>query len=595
MIESKILKLLYGGVTTIEDFHYDNIIAPPLLSLITPYDIEQLRLVATDIKLSGDVNKKYTIIDTIMRSRGFRRLAGGTNRVVYRHLEIPNIVVKVAFDTEGIKNNPDEFRNQHLIKPFCCKVFEVSPCGTVGLFERVDRITSRIEFASIADDIFDMITNILVGKYVLEDIGTNFMYNWGIRKGFGPVLLDFPYIYELDGAKLYCQRRLEDGSICGGEIDYDAGFNFLKCERCGELYRARELSKPGNKRKISISQLKSKGAVKMRVECTRGDVVISSNSIKDTSAVMKRSKEVKYQKRVVSDPTNIKKLPGGVVTTYGRKKMAELRKEYQEKQETQQEVLQKKKIRTTCKAYGARIEQNLDTMGVTTEIPTDGNFPVVSCGYKEEEDVKPTSIPGGTHVDYPVTTEIRFDEENPEGVVQKEESKKLDDSKDWTERCESIELSGNESEDKPNDENPDFEPTEYSPFDDEIMQEFARSLAYSASGEFIQEEGSKDDLGEPENEMQDDAERLTNNQDEESEGSVENPDDTTGNMNEQSEEEINDSRDSDDETPGSDFEDTDMTKVQIMPVSVDDENSFHPIPSKSMRKRSARFDPKYYQ
>ena len=70
-----------------------------------------------------------------MRSRGFVRLAGGTNRLVYRHLEYTPIVVKVAMDREGIKNNPDEFRTQHYIKPFCAKPFEVSPCGTVGLFE----------------------------------------------------------------------------------------------------------------------------------------------------------------------------------------------------------------------------------------------------------------------------------------------------------------------------------------------------------------------------------------------------------------------------------------------------------------------------
>ena len=35
----------------------------------------------------------------------------------------------------------------------------------------------------------------------MADIGTNFFMNWGIRPGFGPVLLDYPYVYELDGNK----------------------------------------------------------------------------------------------------------------------------------------------------------------------------------------------------------------------------------------------------------------------------------------------------------------------------------------------------------------------------------------------------------
>ena len=42
-----------------------------------------------------------------------------------------------------------EYQNQFLIKPFCTKVFEVSPCGTVGIAERVEPITSKAEFISI--------------------------------------------------------------------------------------------------------------------------------------------------------------------------------------------------------------------------------------------------------------------------------------------------------------------------------------------------------------------------------------------------------------------------------------------------------------
>lgn len=326
MIKSKVLQLLYGGTTTVEDFHYDQLVAPPLLSFLSPYDIEQLRETATSIKLSGDVNTKYKIIDSIMRSRGFVRLAGGTNRLVYRHLEYTPIVVKVAMDREGIKNNPDEYRTQHYIKPFCAKPFEVSPCGTVGLFERVERITSRYEFASIAEDVYNMITTVLVGKYVLEDFGTKFMYNWGIRRGFGPVLLDFPDIYELDGSKITCFAQLDDGTICGGEIDYDEGFNFLHCTKCGTQYRARELAKEQKPNSGVLTLAGTKGEVKMRVAYTMGDEIVKEVSYKDATEVARKPKEIKYPKKQVT-AGNIRQVPVAVGGYVGEKK-SDLRKRY---------------------------------------------------------------------------------------------------------------------------------------------------------------------------------------------------------------------------------------------------------------------------
>ena len=340
MIKSKVLQLLYGGTTTVEDFHYEQLVAPPLLSFLSSYDIEQLRETATSIKLSGDINTKYNIIDSIMRSRGFVRLAGGTNRLVYRHLEYTPIVVKVAMDREGIKNNPDEFRTQHYIKPFCAKPFEVSPCGTVGLFERVERITSRYEFASIAEDVYNMITTVLVGKYVLEDFGTKFMYNWGIRRGFGPVLLDYPEIYELDGSKITCFAQLDDGTICGGEIDYDEGFNFLYCTKCGTRYRAIDLAKDQKPNSGMLTLAGTKGEIKMRVAYTMGDEIVKEVSYKDATEVARKPKEIKYPKRQPADG-KIRQVPIAVGGYVGEKR-SDLRKRY-DAQQMENESAQPKK------------------------------------------------------------------------------------------------------------------------------------------------------------------------------------------------------------------------------------------------------------
>ena len=65
-------------------------------------------------------------IDEIMHFRGFSRFAGGTNRLVYTHPMAPNAVFKVAIDSVGIHDNPAEFKNQHFLKPYCCKA-EQSP------------------------------------------------------------------------------------------------------------------------------------------------------------------------------------------------------------------------------------------------------------------------------------------------------------------------------------------------------------------------------------------------------------------------------------------------------------------------------------
>lgn len=401
MVDNEVLRILYGGVTTIPEFNYETLSAPPLNQILWhPNDIGDLRSIATSIRYSGDINKKYILIDEIMERRAMKRLAAGTNRVVYRHLELPSIVTKVAIDSEGIKNNPDEFRCQHYIKPFCTKVFETSRCGTVGTFERVERITSRYEFASIADDIYDLITNALIGKYVLEDIGTNFMYNYGIRPGFGPVILDFPYVYELDGAKLYCDQVLEDGTICGGEIDYDDGFNFLTCSKCGRLFRASDLSKPRKESGIFV-QANKKGALDMIVEVCRGNDVIRKKEYKDTTQFMKTKKDLTKQKRKREKNS----LPIAI-GTYGKKSYKEALDEYNEKMGYEDETVYTEKdedrsVGVYSREYVVEGSQSTDDAvqygglpsGIVVEASTDiqvercfGNTPTVK---EEEETVVP--------------------------------------------------------------------------------------------------------------------------------------------------------------------------------------------------------------
>lgn len=245
MDRSSIIDMMQSRITTPADFNYDKLQGPPILALVSAQDVQDLHYIATSVKYSGNPRKKYKAIDSIMKARGFSKLGAGTNRVVYRFLEDDRFVFKIAVDDVGMKDNPREFQNQIVLKPFCAKTFEIDPTGTIACSERVRPITNREEFEAVASDVYEMLTTYIIGKYIMADIGSHYFLNYGIRNGFGCVLLDYTYLYELDGNKLHCTEPdpFDPSKQCNGIIDYDAGFNKLYCQKCGKWYRVQELAK----------------------------------------------------------------------------------------------------------------------------------------------------------------------------------------------------------------------------------------------------------------------------------------------------------------------------------------------------------------
>ena len=238
--DNPVVLAMYEGITTTLDEYYDSLQAPPLSALLMPQDLDAIHRVITSAKLSGNGEKRIFAIRDIMARRGFTQLAGGTNRSVFTHPNYPHIAVKVAIDNVGIHDNPAEYNNQFILKPYCTKCFEVSADGAVGVFEKVGRIRNSVEFYQMWDDIYSLCEYFVTEKeLLLEDFGIKFFMNWGIRYGFGPVLLDFPYVYDIDWNKLHCDRPNDDGTICNGNIDYDDRFDFLVCEKCGKRYRVK--------------------------------------------------------------------------------------------------------------------------------------------------------------------------------------------------------------------------------------------------------------------------------------------------------------------------------------------------------------------
>ena len=289
MLREDLLNSLYAKRSSPAEFNFAALRAPNICQLLTEYDIGKIYDITTSVKYSSKVRMKIEAIREILRPRGFDQFANGTNRMGFRYLEDKSIILKVAYKTSGLDNGFREMRNQIYMQPFCTKTFEVHPSGTVSLHERVLPITNKEEFLSVIDDVFGVLT-CLLGKYVLEDVGTKYFMNWGIRSGFGPVILDYPDLFELDGKKLYCNRPIFPNTkfpVCNGLIDYDEGFNTLVCKCCGKEYRASELEKARDNREIILE-----GDVNMKVRMIKNGVVLAeSESITDTIVAPEAQKE----------------------------------------------------------------------------------------------------------------------------------------------------------------------------------------------------------------------------------------------------------------------------------------------------------------
>lgn len=276
-----------------------NMQAPYRLNqLLSPQDIAYLNSIATSVKLSGSPSKKKELITRLMEQRGFKRLDCGTNRIVYKFMEDQSFLVKVAFDRVAISDNLREYRNQEYLRPFCAKCFEVSPCGTVGMFERVMPVKNREQFASIAYRVFDIIVNCFIGKFILADFGTDYFKNWGVRVGAFPVIVDYPYLYELDPAKIICNNR-DDHSpsgFCEGEIDYEDGFNYLYCKKCGKRYLASELAKEGSDRSGFSCKMEDSIMLEITIKKSNGTVVKLGEEKKTNTYKKLTRKEYKMKK-----------------------------------------------------------------------------------------------------------------------------------------------------------------------------------------------------------------------------------------------------------------------------------------------------------
>ena len=281
----KLLGFLGLKHDTLLNFNYNSLWAPPIAALCSPTDIGDLYELATSIRYNAKIKQKYWEMDRIMSKAGFREFHAGTNRRIYAHLDYKHLMSKVALDDSGLKDSQPEYENQFIFAPYCSKIFEVTPNGSVSFVERFEPILNRETFLYYADAIFDILDRLIDGKYAVADIGTNYFMNWGVRPGFGPGLLDFPYAYALDGNKLYCKNILPDGTMCTGVIDHDPGYNEFICNHCGKVYQARDLELAKKENLIEFTGGLANMNLKMSVKIGKETIFDNRNDIPETESI----------------------------------------------------------------------------------------------------------------------------------------------------------------------------------------------------------------------------------------------------------------------------------------------------------------------
>ena len=241
---------------------FDDLQGPMVEDLFDAETIKSIKMTVTNPKIKF-FKDKFRILAGILNPLGYILAHAGTNRVVFQPQFDDSFVVKIGLDIAGRTNNPNEIVNQKYLKPFVCKCFDTTDDGVIGTFERVVPIENLNQLWSVREDIFD-IMRAITKRFVIDDFGTEAFKNWGVRKGFGPVLLDYADMYILDKDTAYCRKPIDwhSTAVCGGELGYTPGYNKIMCKKCGGIGKAKQYK---GKEKLSV-YVPSRG-IDMGIKC----------------------------------------------------------------------------------------------------------------------------------------------------------------------------------------------------------------------------------------------------------------------------------------------------------------------------------------
>ena len=358
MAKIDILEGMLQNKRTLPINFFDILSGPPVYQFFTKSDLDYINYICRKFNNETRLNS----INAIMKSKGFGRLGGGTNRVAYRYLDDQSFIIKVAIDRIGKEANLLEAKTQNYIKPYCAKIYNVTPDGLMQSAERGYHITRKDEFQDVAREIFFIITSKIIGRgYIAEDIGKAYFKNWALRGGFGPILIDFPYVYRGDLSKFVCKSiNIETGKICNGLIDYDIAFNQICCTKCGKRYLAHDLRDENPNNNYTIER----GRVPMKVSVYIGNKEITPIA---SSSIITDPPKSKPKKVATKTPV-VRVFNGNHPDKYDRekelKKASEVKIEPEEKPETKEEEPKVETIKTNDTPICAviNISSNLKNM-----------------------------------------------------------------------------------------------------------------------------------------------------------------------------------------------------------------------------------------
>ena len=183
--------------------------------------IETLAKLCDTMRIPSVIRKMELVQQIIKRNEPelqFSILGGATNRIC---LFINGMPVKFALDSQGYKDNLQEYALSPELQPYVPKAFETN--GYILICEPWRALTLE-EFQLRKMEILKVL-DLMAQDYLLGDVGylkKNYT-NWGVNDAGNIGILDYAYVHRASENLFTCE-------VCGqGILRYDSSYSILKC------------------------------------------------------------------------------------------------------------------------------------------------------------------------------------------------------------------------------------------------------------------------------------------------------------------------------------------------------------------------------
>lgn len=167
--------------------------------------------------------------------KDYRRIGEGTNRFVCL---LDNHIIKVAYNYLAYIDNMNELAQAKDKPKYLAHAYETN--GIILVSEYVT-VMDKMDFLDEQRNIKDILHVLKENKvpfskektlnYILGDMGTSEKNygNWGKRMNGDIVVLDYGYLYEMNGVDW---QEISKCPSCGSSLTYEDDFSELRCDQC---------------------------------------------------------------------------------------------------------------------------------------------------------------------------------------------------------------------------------------------------------------------------------------------------------------------------------------------------------------------------